>query len=170
MTKHLIQSAADWAPFFRTRIAALGLKHLEVDQEADFASGYTNKIINGKKLPGAVTIERLCRVLKISLRPVADGESENCALEDCDNTQQRGDTPDDQRSDLHVETGTGCGPACTSHTLRCNRAKVDSTLSCLYVSFATDWSRIGAGDGNNFKPPANRIQVSVRADTSHQGR
>jgi hypothetical protein len=51
--------------FFRTRIAALGLKHLEVDQQADLADGYTNKVINGKKLPGALTIERLCRVLKI---------------------------------------------------------------------------------------------------------
>jgi hypothetical protein len=106
-----IRSAADWAPFFRARIAALGLKHLEVDQEADLAAGYTNKVINGKKLPGALTIERLCRVLKISLRPVIDGETENCALEDGDNTQQQGDTSDTQRSDLHVETRTGCGPA-----------------------------------------------------------
>jgi hypothetical protein len=38
---------------------------LEVDQQADLADGYTNKVINGKKLPGALTIERLCRVLKI---------------------------------------------------------------------------------------------------------
>jgi hypothetical protein len=106
-----IRSAADWAPFFRARIAALGLKHLEVDQEADLAAGYTNKVINGKKLPGALTIERLCRVLKISLRPVIDGDTENCVLADGDNTQQQGDTPDNQRSDLHVQTRTGCGPA-----------------------------------------------------------
>jgi hypothetical protein len=106
-----IRSAADWAGFFRERIAALGLTHLQVDQQADLADGYVNKIVNGKKLPGAVTIERLCRVLKISLRPVADEENENCALEDCDNAEQRGDTANTQRSDLHVETGTGCGPA-----------------------------------------------------------
>jgi hypothetical protein len=106
----LIRNAADWAGFFRTRIAALGLSHFEVDQLAGLADGYTNKLCNGKKLPGAATIERVCRELKISLRPVADGETENCALEDCDKPQQRSDTPDDQRSDLHVETGTGCSP------------------------------------------------------------
>jgi hypothetical protein len=106
----LIKNAADWAGFFRARIAALGLSHFEVDQRAGLADGYTNKIVNGKKLPGAATIECLCRELKISLRPVADDETENCALEDCDNPKQRGDTGDDQRSDLHVETGTGCSP------------------------------------------------------------
>jgi hypothetical protein len=111
MTEHLIRSSADWAVFFRERIAALGLTHLQVDQQADLADGYVNKIVNGKKLPGAVTIERLCRVLKISLRPVADEENENCALEDFDNTKQRDDTANTQRSDLHVETGTSCSPA-----------------------------------------------------------
>src|SRR5665213_851800 len=107
----VIKLAADWAGFFRTRIAELGLSAFEVDQRAGLADGYTSKILNGKKLPGAFTIERLCRELKISLRPIADGETENCALEDCDNAHQRGDTLDDQQGDLHVETGTSCCPA-----------------------------------------------------------
>jgi hypothetical protein len=36
--------------------------------------GYCNKIANGKKKPGAVTIERLCRALKLALRPEVDTE------------------------------------------------------------------------------------------------
>jgi hypothetical protein len=36
-----IRSAADWAGFFRERIAALGLTHLQVDQQADLADGYS---------------------------------------------------------------------------------------------------------------------------------
>lgn len=111
MSALMIRTAADWAPYFRTRIAELGLSHFEVDQRTGLAEGYTNKILNGKKLPGALTIERLCRELKISLRPVADGETENSAPKDFVETRQHSDTIDDQRSDLHVEARTGCGPA-----------------------------------------------------------
>jgi hypothetical protein len=110
MTECMIRSAADWAPFFRARIAELGLSHFEVDQRTGLAEGYTNKILNGKKLPGALTIERLCRELKISLRPVADDETKNSAPKDFGETRQHSDTIDDQRSDLHVEAGTGCSP------------------------------------------------------------
>jgi hypothetical protein len=108
MTEHLIKTAADWAPFFRARIAELGLSHLEVDQRAGLADGYTNKIVNGKKLPGAVTIELLCRELEISLCPIAN---ENCALEDCDKPEQLGDTVANHRSVSNAEASTGNDPA-----------------------------------------------------------
>jgi hypothetical protein len=72
MTERLIRTATDWADVFRLRIAFLGLSHLEVDKRADLPLGYTNKIVNGKKRPGAVMIERYCRVLGMAFQPVVD--------------------------------------------------------------------------------------------------
>jgi ribonuclease BN (tRNA processing enzyme) len=80
MTDHLIRAATDWPWVFRKRIAELGLSHLDVDHLAGLPGGYCNKILNGKKKPGAVTIEKLCRTLKLVLRPEID-PTENCALE-----------------------------------------------------------------------------------------
>jgi hypothetical protein len=74
MSDSLIRSATDWAAVVRARAAELGLSHFEVDQRAGLTLGHTNKIANGKKKPGAVTIERLCRALKLALRPVVDAE------------------------------------------------------------------------------------------------
>ena len=68
MTENLIRSPADWAGAFRTRIAQLGLSHLEVDQLAGLPDGYCNKILNAKKKPGAVTIGRLCAALAMAFR------------------------------------------------------------------------------------------------------
>lgn len=70
----LIRTSTDWAAVFRARIAELGLSGLEVDLRAGLAVGHTNKILNGKKRPGAVTIERLCRALRLALQPVVDSE------------------------------------------------------------------------------------------------
>jgi hypothetical protein len=72
MTENLIRSPADWAGAFRTRIAQLGLSHLEVDQLAGLPDGYCNKILNAKKKPGAVTIGRLCAALAMAFVPVVD--------------------------------------------------------------------------------------------------
>jgi predicted transcriptional regulator len=74
MNDRLIRCSTDWAAVFRARIAALGYSHFEVDQRAGLPDGYCNKILNGKKKPGAVTIERMCRALKLALRPVVDSE------------------------------------------------------------------------------------------------
>jgi ribonuclease BN (tRNA processing enzyme) len=74
MSDGLIRTATDWAAVFRPRIAELGLSHLDVDHIAGLPSGYCNKILNGKKKPGAVTIEKLCRALKLVLRPEVDPE------------------------------------------------------------------------------------------------
>jgi len=74
MTERLIRASTDWAAVIRVRAAELGLSHFEVDQRANLQPGYTNKIVNGKKKPGAVTIERLCGALKLALRPVVDAE------------------------------------------------------------------------------------------------
>jgi hypothetical protein len=74
MSDHLIRISTDWAAVFRARAAELGLSHFEIDQRADLPLGYTNKIVNGKKKPGAVTIERLCRALKLAFKPIADVE------------------------------------------------------------------------------------------------
>jgi predicted transcriptional regulator len=70
----LIRSSTDWATMFRARITELGLSHLDVDQMAGLPDGYCSKILNGKKKPGAVTIERMCGALKLALRPVVDSE------------------------------------------------------------------------------------------------
>jgi hypothetical protein len=76
MTDGLIRSATDWPAVFRARIVALGYSHLEVDQLAGLPDGYCNKILNGKKKPGAVTIERLSRALKLAFAPVDDSGPE----------------------------------------------------------------------------------------------
>jgi len=72
MSDGLIRTAMDWPAVFRARIAELGHSHLDVDQIAGLPDGYCNKILNGKKKPGAVTIEKLCRALKLVLRPEVD--------------------------------------------------------------------------------------------------
>jgi hypothetical protein len=72
MTERLIRASADWAAVFRARIARLGLSHFDVDQIAGLADGYTNKILNAKKQPGARTIEKLCDALALAFVPVVD--------------------------------------------------------------------------------------------------
>jgi hypothetical protein len=57
---------------FRVRIVELGLSCGEVDFRAGLTPGHTNKILNGKKAPGAVMIEKLCGTLKLALRPEID--------------------------------------------------------------------------------------------------
>ena len=74
MAEHLIRLSTDWAAVFRARISALGYSHFQVDQLAGLPDGYCNKILNGKKKPGAVTIERLSRALKLAFAPVDDSE------------------------------------------------------------------------------------------------
>jgi predicted transcriptional regulator len=74
MSDGLIRLSTDWADVFRARIADLGLSHSEVDERAGLPDGYCNKIINGKKKPGAVTIERMCGALQLALRLVVDAE------------------------------------------------------------------------------------------------
>jgi hypothetical protein len=76
MTDSLIRLSTDWAAIFRARISALGLSHFEVDQIAGLPDGYCNKILNGKKKPGAVTIERMSRALKLAWAPVVDDDRE----------------------------------------------------------------------------------------------
>jgi predicted transcriptional regulator len=72
MSDGLIRTAMDWPAVFRRRITELGLSHLDVDHRAGLPDGYCNKILNGRKKPGAVTIEKLCRTLKLALRPEVD--------------------------------------------------------------------------------------------------
>jgi hypothetical protein len=76
MTEHLIRISADWAAVFRARIAELRLSHLDVDQIAGLPDGYCNKILNAKKRPGAVTIERLSLALALEFVPRIDVERE----------------------------------------------------------------------------------------------
>jgi hypothetical protein len=76
MNDGLIRSSTDWAAMFRARISELGYSHFEVDQIAGLPDGYCNKILNGKKKPGAVTIERMCGALQLALRPVVDSVPE----------------------------------------------------------------------------------------------
>jgi hypothetical protein len=60
----LIRSSADWIPVFRSRIAELGLSHLDVDGLAGLSEGHTSKILCGlRKHPSADTIARLCAAL-----------------------------------------------------------------------------------------------------------
>jgi len=72
MSDHLIRTSADWAAVFRARIAQLGLSHFEVDHLAGLPGGYCNKILNSKKKPGAVTIERLSGALALGFKPEID--------------------------------------------------------------------------------------------------
>jgi hypothetical protein len=74
MSERLIRLSTDWADVFRARIVDLGLSHFEVDQRAGLPDGYCNKILNGKKKPGAVTIERMCGALQLAFRPVVDAD------------------------------------------------------------------------------------------------
>jgi predicted transcriptional regulator len=74
MSDGLIRLSTDWADVFRARIVDLGLSNLEVDERAGLPEGYCNKILNGKKKPGAVTIARLCGALQLAFRPVVDAE------------------------------------------------------------------------------------------------
>jgi len=76
MSDGLIRSSADWAAVFRARITELGLSHFDVDQIAGMQNGYCNKILNAKKRPGAVTIERMCGALALAFKPVVDAERE----------------------------------------------------------------------------------------------
>jgi hypothetical protein len=76
MSDDLIRTSADWAAVFRSRIAELGLSCFEVDHLAGLADGHCNKILNAKKRPGALTIERLCGALALAFRPVVDAERE----------------------------------------------------------------------------------------------
>jgi transcriptional regulator with XRE-family HTH domain len=59
----LIRSSADWIPVFRSRIAELGLSHLDVDGLAGLSEGHTSKILCGLRKPTADTIARLCGAL-----------------------------------------------------------------------------------------------------------
>jgi hypothetical protein len=74
MSNRLIRLSTDWAAVFRARILVLGLSHLEVDHLAGMPDGYCNKVLAGKKKPGAVTIERMSRALKMAWAPVFDDE------------------------------------------------------------------------------------------------
>jgi hypothetical protein len=76
MSDRLIRSATDWAAVFRARIHELDLSHFEVDQLAELQPGYTNKIVNGKKRPGAITIQKLCGALALAFEPKVDAERE----------------------------------------------------------------------------------------------
>jgi hypothetical protein len=76
MTDRLIRLSTDWAAVFRARITELELTHFEVDQLAGLAEGHCNKILNGKKKPAAVTIERMCGALALAFTPVVDTERE----------------------------------------------------------------------------------------------
>jgi hypothetical protein len=81
MSERLIRSSADMVAIFRARIARLGLSHFDVDQIAGLADGYTNKILNAKKRPGAKTIEKLCDALALAFEPVVDPEREEIMRE-----------------------------------------------------------------------------------------
>jgi hypothetical protein len=63
MTDVLITSASDWIPVFRSRIAELGLSHLDVDGAARLSEGHTSKILCGLRKPSAETIARMCAAL-----------------------------------------------------------------------------------------------------------
>jgi predicted transcriptional regulator len=76
MSERLIRLSTDWADVFRARITELGLTHFEVDQLAGLPSGYCNKILNAKKRPGALTIERICAALALAFVPIVDAERE----------------------------------------------------------------------------------------------
>ena len=76
MSERLIRSSADMVAIFRARIATLGLNCRDVDAMSGLPDGYTNKILNGRKKPGAVTIERLCGALALAFAPVVDTERE----------------------------------------------------------------------------------------------
>jgi hypothetical protein len=76
MSDGLIRCSADWAAVFRARITELGLSCFEVDHLAGLPIGYCNKILNAKKRPGALTIERLCAALALAFVPVIDAERE----------------------------------------------------------------------------------------------
>jgi predicted transcriptional regulator len=76
MSERLIRSSADMVAIWRARIAELGLSHFEVDQIAGLPDGYCNKILNAKKKPGAVTIERICGALALAFVPIVDAERE----------------------------------------------------------------------------------------------
>jgi hypothetical protein len=78
MSGRLILGATDWAAGFRARKAELGLSDFEIDHRAGLPAGYCNKILNAKKMPGAVKIEQLCRALRLEvvLRPVFYSEHE----------------------------------------------------------------------------------------------
>jgi hypothetical protein len=71
-----IRTSADWIAVFRARIRELGLTHLEVDGLAKLSEGHTGKIMCGTRTPSLLTIERLCRALKLSVAiESADGRS-----------------------------------------------------------------------------------------------
>ena len=76
MTDGLIRAQADWATALRARITELGITHAEVDHRAGLAEGHTNKIVNGKKKPTTVTLERLCGALALAFAPVVDAARE----------------------------------------------------------------------------------------------
>ncbi len=61
---------------FRARIDQLELTHREVDAIAGLPEGYCSKILNSKKKPGAVTIERMCGALAVAFVPIVDTERE----------------------------------------------------------------------------------------------
>jgi transcriptional regulator with XRE-family HTH domain len=65
----------------RSRIAALGWTHLDVDHRAGLSDGHTSKILCGMKKPSGETLTRLCAALGLALKPVVLGE-ENHALTD----------------------------------------------------------------------------------------
>jgi predicted transcriptional regulator len=69
MSERLIRSSADMVALFGDRIRELGLSHREIDDLAGFGEGYTSKIMCGDRQPGARTIERMCRVLKVAFVP-----------------------------------------------------------------------------------------------------
>jgi hypothetical protein len=76
MTECLIRTSADMVAIIRARIEELGLSHFEVDQISGSPLGYTNKILNSKKRPGAKAIERLWRALALAFMPVVDRDRE----------------------------------------------------------------------------------------------
>ena len=60
---------------FRARIASLGLSHSAVDRILG-KSGYTNKVMNGKKRLGSKFETELCAALALKPQFVVDAERE----------------------------------------------------------------------------------------------
>jgi hypothetical protein len=76
MSNDPIPRATDLVGAIRARIEQLDLPHFEVDQLAGLADGHTNKILNGKKMPTAKTIARICGAVALVFEPKVDAERE----------------------------------------------------------------------------------------------
>jgi Helix-turn-helix domain len=71
MTERLIILATDWRAAVRERMAERGLKHDQVEHDAEIGAGYLSVILSGKKEPRLPTLERLLCVVGLSLALVA---------------------------------------------------------------------------------------------------